>query len=829
MATTQNNYTGNGSNKLFSITFPYLDTADIDVFLNGTLQTVTTQYFFANATTVEFVTAPANGATVRLDRSTDDSALAATFFPGSSIKAADLNADFDQTLYVVQEINNKAVKLDDPLYVNKTYIDNADALKVAKAGDTMSGNLAMGGNKVTGLGTPSANADAASKGYVDGIALAGTLPDGDRGDITVSGVGTVWTIDNGLPASRSSFTQAGTGATARTVDSKLKETVSVKDFGATGNGTTDDTVAIQAAIDTGAACVFFPKGTYKVTSQLQLRSYLRLQGEHMAHSFLLATNANTILYGGTSPASVLYDIEIDHLGFKATGAGCKGIGIDANFNSIWATWYIHDCDFYGELEECIQGCIIYCRIERNQFGFNGTPVANKHRQIHFKNGVASSEPLNINVISHNKFIRATGAGAGTGAVMLEDGFVLEMIGNAFEQATVVPLYIKGIYNFALNHSWFEANTGTHLVDISKVSTGSQNFSKVSEINQNWFSFTSSNQSIFYLQDRFAEIGEFTGNGGNFIGTSNPGVTQFITRVGTEGNPTVEDTTRRNTGILRATNNAFTGAAFFNRAAIQNLTSDPGTITWGAFLKNRSTSASTAVGIALQANGFDPLDSTTNFTRIAGLKSVISGASENGNNLVFFTNAAGADATDKWVMRGNGDLAQLINAGVIIQGNGGTNAIGTSVDQKTYDALEINSSRSTTGTAVHVNFRNPNGSVGYISTNGSATSYVTSSDYRLKENVIPVSGGILRLKQLKPSRFNFIANPDQVVDGFLAHEIQEVVPEAIIGEKDAVDDNDNPVYQGIDQAKLVPLLTAALQEAIAKIEALETRLSALEGD
>jgi hypothetical protein len=108
MATTQNTYTGNGTNKLFSITFPYLDTADIDVFLNGTLQTVTTQYFFANATTVEFVTAPANGATVLLSRSTDDAALQATFFPGSSIKAADLNYNFDQVLYLAQETANGA-------------------------------------------------------------------------------------------------------------------------------------------------------------------------------------------------------------------------------------------------------------------------------------------------------------------------------------------------------------------------------------------------------------------------------------------------------------------------------------------------------------------------------------------------------------------------------------------------------------------------------------------------------------------------------------------------------------------------------------------------
>ena len=108
MATTSNTYTGNGSNKLFSITFPYLETSDIDVYLNGTLQTITTQYIFANATTIEFVTAPANGATILLDRSTDDSALQATFFPGSSIKASDLNDDFDQVLYIAQETANEA-------------------------------------------------------------------------------------------------------------------------------------------------------------------------------------------------------------------------------------------------------------------------------------------------------------------------------------------------------------------------------------------------------------------------------------------------------------------------------------------------------------------------------------------------------------------------------------------------------------------------------------------------------------------------------------------------------------------------------------------------
>jgi hypothetical protein len=146
-----------------------------------------------------------------------------------------------------------------------------------------------------------------------------------------------------------------------------------------------------------------------------------------------------------------------------------------------------------------------------------------------------------------------------------------------------------------------------------------------------------------------------------------------------------------------------------------------------------------------------------------------------------------------------------------------------------------------------------GQVGSITVSGSSTSYNTSSDYRLKENVVNLTGASERVNQLNPSRFNFIADDtNTVVDGFLAHEVATVVPEAITGTKDAMmdeeyevtpavlDDDGNvtkeavmgtrsvPDYQGIDQSKLVPLLTAALQEALAKIDAMETRLTALEG-
>ena len=147
------------------------------------------------------------------------------------------------------------------------------------------------------------------------------------------------------------------------------------------------------------------------------------------------------------------------------------------------------------------------------------------------------------------------------------------------------------------------------------------------------------------------------------------------------------------------------------------------------------------------------------------------------------------------------------------------------------------------------FQNSAGSTtGRIQQTGTtATSYLSGSDYRLKENIVDLDGAIARVKELAPKRFNFIGETDRTVDGFLAHEAQAVVPEAVSGTHNGVevwkegqelpegvsvgdnkldeDGNTIPDYQGIDQSKMVPLLTAALQEAISKIETLETQNTA----
>jgi len=146
MAVTQQNYTGNGSTTNYSFTFPYLAETDVGVKINKVTQATTT-YSFANATTISMNTAPANGAAIIIFRNTNNDAKKATFYPGSAIKAEDLNNDFDQILYTAQEVDNNAI--------------------VALGGNAMQVDLDVGNNKIVNVAAPTATTDGTNKTYVD--------------------------------------------------------------------------------------------------------------------------------------------------------------------------------------------------------------------------------------------------------------------------------------------------------------------------------------------------------------------------------------------------------------------------------------------------------------------------------------------------------------------------------------------------------------------------------------------------------------------------------------------------------------------------------------
>jgi hypothetical protein len=173
--------------------------------------------------------------------------------------------------------------------------------------------------------------------------------------------------------------------------------------------------------------------------------------------------------------------------------------------------------------------------------------------------------------------------------------------------------------------------------------------------------------------------------------------------------------------------------------------------------------------------------------------------------------------------------------------------GFAVNNSSNNFPYLMNSVNTTGTGTHFEFYNPNGAVGSITTNGSATSYVTSSDYRLKKNVAPMTGALDKVMQLKPCTYTWKIDGSSG-QGFIAHELQEVVSECVTGEKDGMrteqyevtpetpatfnDDGNEltpvipavmgerelPQYQGVDTSFLVATLTAAIQELKAEFDA-----------
>ena len=250
-----------------------------------------------------------------------------------------------------------------------------------------------------------------------------------------------------------------------------------------------------------------------------------------------------------------------------------------------------------------------------------------------------------------------------------------------------------------------------------------------------------------------------------------------------------------------------------------------------FKGNDGGSEITALTIDMSAAG-DLLQGTSakissngaiaNFTNHNGSATETTLASSDGNEKVrcFNSGVVTFESGGTEGMRLNGDDVTVSRANNFTNnGTGGGSGIRLSDVGGTRG--EIGVEKTGTSAAGMIYFYNGNGTVGAIVTDGSSTSYNTSSDYRLKENAVAISDGITRLKTLKPYRFNFKADKDKTVDGFFAHEVT-AVPEAIQGEKDGAE------MQSIDQAKLVPLLTAALKEAITKIETLEARVTTLEG-
>jgi len=267
-------------------------------------------------------------------------------------------------------------------------------------------------------------------------------------------------------------------------------------------------------------------------------------------------------------------------------------------------------------------------------------------------------------------------------------------------------------------------------------------------------------------------------------------------------PTTSGTVLTNAGPFTASSSASNGAVTID--ASSNVGVGTGSPTEKLQVAGSIRVTSNAANFNTTGGQFD-WDGTSG-TRISGYVST-------GSNIQFYTNASGGSVAERIRIDSSGNFlfnktsTAASSSGICFQSND------TSQFYRGGDGSAIQFFRSST-------------QVGRIDVSGSATSYVTSSDYRLKEDVQPMAGALAKVAALKPVTYKWKVDGSSG-QGFIAHELAEVCPDAVSGTKDAVDEEGEIKPQGIDTSFLVATLTAAIQEQQAIIESLTARIAALE--
>lgn len=241
--------------------------------------------------------------------------------------------------------------------------------------------------------------------------------------------------------------------------------------------------------------------------------------------------------------------------------------------------------------------------------------------------------------------------------------------------------------------------------------------------------------------------------------------------------------------------------------------------------NNPVASATADAIVVQNSGVTSLGQVAGIrfryigAEPAAIRAVLTDTNNGAGALGFFTSADGQGANLAERMR-------IDSSGRLLVGT--TSVNNGSLSNFYFNSFSngIETTWAGTNSIYHVLARNGNGFLGGINTNGSTTTYTNLSDYRVKENIEPMQNALSKVSLLKPCTFTYKVDGKDG-QGFIAHELQEIFPDAVVGNKDAIDNDGNPVYQAIDTSFLVATLTAAIKEQQALIQSLTTRITALE--
>ncbi len=441
--TAANNASGNTSGP-YTISFDYLLESDVEVRVDNTLKTQTTHYTFPSKTSIQFTSGnfPTAGVTIEIKRNTDITVPKVDFQDGSVLTESDLDNNSKHLLFGMQE-----TKEDTESLVSTFVSANAPTgiSNGARWYDSVSGRTF-----VYYVDTDTAQWVEAS-------------PPFDATEFTSNITNTNVAANAAIDSTKLSFTQTGAGAVARTVDSKLEDIVSVKDFGATGDGSTDDAVAIQAAIDSvsSGGIIFFPKGTYIIGTSLGIRSDNTLVGANRYDS-VLKTKAGTDITLINDGSAVNNRICITDLGFNGNKANVSA----GQIINLWKTedFLVSNCrivDSKGDamiIRQCSYGQIVNNNIvspDVHGISLTNTDAQGNDIQIignSIKNpgasGINVSESNNVTVTGNS--VRHTGSPTnGYGGVRFANNTTRCVAGNNAIQGMSRGIFVvttAGAYN-----------------------------------------------------------------------------------------------------------------------------------------------------------------------------------------------------------------------------------------------------------------------------------------------------------------------------------------------------------------------------------------------